>query len=115
MIKPVIITGFFALVGVGCVLVPIGVAARSAGSHAAAHAPFQSAPNWSHRKTHRFIPYGYTYYPPYPHYDSGTADYAVPPPPKEKPVTEIRHECEPKTYSVPSETGGESKVTIVRC
>ena len=115
MIKPVIVAGFFTLLGVGCMLAPVGVAAKSGGPHAVAHAPFPSAQNWHHRRTNRFIPYGYSYYPPYPYYDSGESDYAAPPPPKEKPVAETRRECEPKTYSVPSETGAESKVTIVRC
>ena len=115
MIKPMIMTSFVALVGVGCVLAPVGVAARSSGSHASAHAPSQGASNWSHRKTSRFIPYGYSYYPRYPYYDSGEADNAAPLQPKEKAVAETRRECEPKTYSVPSETGAESKVTIVRC
>ena len=115
MIKPVIGSCFFALVGVGCVLAPVDVAARSNGSRASAHAPTQSSPNWHHRRTNRFLPYGYSYYPPYPYYDSGESDSTAPPQPKEKPVAETRRECEPKTYSVPTETGGESKITVVRC
>ena len=115
MIKPAIVTGFFALVGVACVLAPVGVAARSTGSHASAHAPIQGAPNWHHRKANRFVPFGYSYYRPYPYYDSGEADNGAPLLQKVKTVAETRRECEPKTYSVPSETGGESKVTIVRC
>lgn len=115
MIKPAILTGILTVFGIGCILAPITVSARSVSSHAAAHAPTQNAPSWHHRRTNRFIPYGYTYYPSYPYFDSGETDNTAPLLPKEKPVAENRRECEPKTYAVPSESGGESKVTIVRC
>ena len=98
MIKPVIATCFFALVGVGCVLAPIGAAARSNGSHASAHVPIQTSPNWHHRKTNRFLPYGYSYYPPYLYYDSGESDGAAPSQPKEKPVAETRRECDESLF-----------------
>lgn len=115
MIKSAIATGILTIFGIGCMLAPAAVSARSVGSHAAAHAPTQNAASWHHRRANRFIPFGYTYYPSYPYFDSGQTDNAAPLLPKEKPVAETRRECEPKTYSVPSESGGDSKVTIVRC
>jgi hypothetical protein len=109
MIKPEIMIGFFAMVGVGCVLAPVGVSARSSGAHASAHHS-SPAPVLHHRKHRRFFVWGSSYYP---YGSSGDENYA--PPPVEKPVAQVRRGCEPQSYSVPSADGGESKVTIVRC
>ena len=113
MIKPAIITSFFALVGIGCMLAPVGVAARSIGSHVSVHAPSQKGQVWHHRKANRFMPYGYSYSRPYPYSDSDDDDALSPS--KQKPVAEARRGCEPQSYSVPATSGGESKVTILRC
>ena len=114
MIKPAIIAGFLALLGVGCVLAPVAVSARSVGSHAAAHPPSSAAQAMHHRFNKRTGFWGYYPYGSYGSYGDGS--YAAPPPPStEKPVAENRRDCEPQIYSVPSSDGGESKVTIVRC
>jgi hypothetical protein len=107
IIKPAIMIGLFAMVGVGCVLAPVGVSARSNGAHASAH---PSSPTSVSRHHHRrFFVGGSRYYP----YGS-TTDESYPPP-AEKPVAQVRRGCEPQSYSVPSADGGESNVTIVRC
>jgi len=112
MIKRVIMAGFFTVLGAGCMLVPVAVSARSVGSHAAAHPPGNTAQALHHRFNRRPVYWGY-----YPYGSYGDESRAAPvmSAPAEKSVAETRRECEPKTYSVPTEAGGESKITVVRC
>jgi hypothetical protein len=111
MIRLMVIGNVLILLGMGSVLAPVEVSAKSAGVHQSAHHPIKVAPTRHHRNVNRFIWFGSRYYGPY---DYGQAD-DVAPPPREKPVTENRRGCEPQTYSVPSSEGGESQVTILRC
>ncbi len=110
MIKPMIMTGVIALFGVAGALAPVGISAQAAGSHMSTRSPSHAAPVFHHRKNNRLF-WGSGYYPYGPYGDAGD----VAPPPSEKPVAETRGECEPKSYSVPSASGGESQVTIIRC
>ena len=110
MIKPVIISGFLAVLGIGAMFAPIGATAKAAGAHQSMHSPNQAAPSHPRRHNGRYIWFGSGYYGPYDYGPGG--DVAPPPPP---PVPEVRRECEPKTYTVPTVEGGESKVTVVRC
>jgi hypothetical protein len=111
MIK-VIVAGFTALI-LATVLAPGGSVAdaRSGAGNSANHVVFR---NHRFHRFYRYAPYYYGY---------GYDDYDVPPPPApaiakapaEKSTAEIRRGCEPQTYSVPSSSGGESKVTVLRC
>lgn len=111
MIKPLVMAGALALLAIAGMSAPYGIAVLAAGAHMSAHAPSHAPPVFHHRKSNRlFWSYGY-----YPYGSYGDADATPPPPPSEKPVAETRRECEPKSYSVPSSSGGESQVTIIRC
>jgi hypothetical protein len=107
MIKPVIVSSFVIAFGIGSMFAPAGSVAKSADAHAPSH---------HHNKFVSFSFFGVPYY-----YDNayapGLSENVAAPvlPPKEQPAVEVRRECEPKTYSVPSESGGDSKVTIIRC
>jgi hypothetical protein len=90
--------------------------ARSSSGHwSGAHSFSQTGP--THRPfPHRILPFrravilGPAYYQP----GYAPADDLAPPP-SEHAIAERRRECEPKTYTVPNASGGESQVTIVRC
>lgn len=113
MVKSIVITGLLFLFGIGSMFSPVGVSANSAGANSSMHSPGHAGPRHHHRFT-RYYYYGSPYYYD-DEYDYAPAAKVAPAVPKEQPVAETRRECEPKTYSVPSADGGESKVTVVRC
>ena len=107
--------GVIILLALGIALVPVGVSAKSTGVHQFTHHPIHAGPKRHHRRQNRVILFA----PPYYAYDDyGYAETAPPPPPSpphEKSVSENRHGCESQTYTVPTSTGGESQVTVIRC
>lgn len=106
-----IAAGIAVVMAICTMFVPGAGAANSRGGHSAN--PTGHAAPYRHHRAHRFYSYA-PYYYGYG-YDYG-ADVAPPPAPAAKPAAvEVRRGCESQTYSVPSSSGGESQVTVLRC
>jgi len=114
MSKVIVISSCVAALTFGVMSVPVSAASTSGHSvSSSGHGvPFR------HHHGRRFYPYAPYYYYGYGSgYDDGT-DYAPPPIAKSapaQPAAEARRGCEPQSYTVPSASGGESQVTILRC
>jgi hypothetical protein len=122
MTKAVIIGVCGALLTFGAFILPDAAIARAAGGHSMG-APGHAVAPFRHHRPRRVYPY-LPYYGGYGYgYDYEPEIYApasAPPPPAansaaEKPAVESRRGCEPQNYTVPSASGGESQVTVLRC
>ena len=93
-------------------------ARSNSGSHSGVHvpAPVTGATRHHHFPNRVVYPYRRAIILGAPYYQYGNAPVEqVGPPVSEQTVVERRRECEPKSYTVPNVSGGESQVTIIRC
>jgi hypothetical protein len=112
---------FVAVVALeACLVFAAAGASARPYSQSGAHAPsgtWHQFYNRNIRPFRRGIIFGSGYYGPVydPGYDYAPGELEVAPPRAPQAAAEKRRECEPKTYTVPNATGGESQVTVVRC
>ena len=118
MKKAMFAIGIAAVLVSGTVLVPADVYARSNSGHAmGAGRSFQAGVSRSFGHARRsFYPHRGVIFLAPRYYEYGyVPTEEVAPPPIEHAAPEKRRTCEPQIYTVPSASGGESQITVIRC